>query len=70
MKYPVLTVIIFFVLLLFTSCTDDDCKAEPIADCVCTTEYNPVCGCDNVTYSNACNAECNNITDYSEGECM
>ena len=29
------------------------CKPRPE---VCTTDYMPVCGCDNVTYSNACGA--------------
>lgn len=36
---------------------------------VCTTDYTPVCGSDDVTYSNACNAEAAGITSYTTGEC-
>lgn len=36
---------------------------------VCTAEYEPVCGCDNVTYGNACEAMRNGVPSWTPGEC-
>jgi hypothetical protein len=32
-------------------------------------QYDPVCGCNNKTYGNACAAECSGIKKYTKGEC-
>ncbi|MGB1032190.1 MAG: hypothetical protein ACPGWM_06230, partial [Flavobacteriales bacterium] len=42
--------------------------------CTCTDDWSPVCGFnpsvqDWMTYSNACQAECDGVFNYSEGEC-
>jgi hypothetical protein len=65
-------VVILSALLAISStkgCERSECKEQVKEDCICTMEYNPVCGCNEVTYSNACSAECHGITKYVKGEC-
>lgn len=45
------------------------CAEKPNDGRVCTAIYQPVCGCNNKTYGNACEAEARGITKYTEGEC-
>lgn len=45
------------------------CPIEPNPDLICNDVYEPVCGCDNVTYSNICYAERAGITVWTPGPC-
>lgn len=62
----------FLVLLLFYGCPKpvQQCQENPAdPNQVCIEIYDPVCGCNKVTYSNACYAERRGIEDYTPGEC-
>lgn len=62
---------------------DDYCQYAPQAQCgaadqsgvcaprpqMCTMQYQPVCGCDGRTYSNACVAASNGMSIAHAGEC-
>ncbi|WP_354579820.1 Kazal-type serine protease inhibitor [Hymenobacter sp. UYP22] len=39
------------------------------ADAMCTMEYAPVCGCNNQTYGNACQATNAGVKTYTKGPC-
>ncbi|MGB6035410.1 MAG: Kazal-type serine protease inhibitor [Cryomorphaceae bacterium] len=66
--------IIFLFVLLFTlgSCKkqDDGCIDERlITGSPCTTNYDPVCGCNDVTYGNSCVAKEEGVTSWTDGAC-
>lgn len=46
-----------------------DCVEKIKPDIVCTAQYDPVCGCNNITYGNACTADAMSIRIVYKGEC-
>ena len=56
--------------LLVQACSSDEVCCIPEEDpCDCPAVYEPVCGVDDVTYGNACKAECEGVRIAYEGEC-
>ena len=66
MKILTYTTLLFSISMFLSGC--NRCIPQEDPDCFCTLQYDPVCGCDNKTYGNACAAECANV-DYEDGEC-
>lgn len=69
---------LFAVLLLSVTMCDkndqdivEDCVADPQdPNTVCIEIYDPVCGCNNITYPNECYAGASNVSSWTEGACV
>jgi Kazal-type serine protease inhibitor domain len=69
-NWKVFLVLAVFVGTLATSCQKDTACQETTNDGrACKADFDPVCGCNNKTYSNSCEAEGFGITDYKQGAC-
>lgn len=65
--------IILAIIVMTGFACEEPCETSipEICDVIdLSNEYNPVCGCDGVTYINSGHAMCiGGISDYVEGEC-
>ena len=62
-------ILIALSLLVGTTACRKDCQETTNDGRACIKIYKPVCGCNNKTYGNSCEAESFGITNYTEGAC-
>ena len=67
-------ILFLFAVFLRMSCKDiekdyqeDNCIVMSSKDIPCTKEYNPVCGCNQITFGNECVARASDVPVFLKG---
>ena len=61
---------LYILFICLFSLSLSQVNAQNISDCMCTEEYDPVCGADGITYGNFCFSTCENIEISYFGACI
>ena len=67
----ILSAVLISCVMVSCENAEDDCIDESLINpgAVLPNIYDPVCGCNDVSYSNSYEAEANGVTSYTEGAC-
>jgi hypothetical protein len=67
--YPSLLLMLSFSACKSKAQKEEPCMGNPDPERMCPMIFQPVCGCDGITYSNSCVAGAAGVLHFSEGEC-
>ncbi len=69
MQFSVFLLFCFFALACNKS-DEDLCELGPALPIFCIQVYDPVCGCNEITYGNECEARAAGVPSFSPGKCL